>query len=93
MRCILTFARPYNFTDTSGKVISGLKINYLPVENMKPISDDDSKGIQTCEQSVPSSLFAKIVKAPAVYECDTCIVIKKGLPTISITDLKFVSEL
>ena len=25
MKCILTFARPYNFTDTSGKVISGLK--------------------------------------------------------------------
>ena len=93
MKFIITFARPYNFTDTSGRVVSGVKINYLPIENMKPITDEDSKGVQTCEQSVPTSLFAKIVKAPAVYDCETSIQIKKGVATISITDLKFVSEL
>lgn len=94
MKFIITFARAYTFKDEkTGKDISGVKINYLPVENLKPISDEDSKGVQFCSQSLSIDKLSKLTKVPALYECDTCITIKNGVPTISINDLKYLSDL
>lgn len=93
VKCLLTFANAWEMIDkATGELRSGLTIEYLMTQNMKPVvNDDGSKGYRHARETLGLDKLSKIKDVPGYYELRFGYKVgSNGKPILKIADLDFV---
>lgn len=95
MQIILLYASTYKLVDEkTGEVKQGVTCNYYFNTNLDVVDNaNGSVGTRPAKGSMDINVFAKIYKAPALYEADFDMNIgSDGKPVLRIKDLRFLSQ-
>lgn len=93
MNIIVLHSKPYNFQDKQTKKdVSGIKLQYIFNDDLSPISiENDEKGYQIAESSIPYSAIDSITKVPAVYKANFITrVNNKNQPVQKLIDIDYI---
>jgi len=91
MKYLLLSSKPYDFDNSKGEHIQGVKIAYI---NRKPSSRDKEYGfpplIATCSFDMVKG--KRLEEAPAIFDMEfEQVVGKNNAPTLFLTDLEFIA--
>lgn len=93
-KIILLYANCWSMKDDNGNPMDGVSCNYYFNTELKAIGNaDGSVGQRPAKCSLPTELFFKIKKAPAIYEATFDMSIgADGKPVLKIVDLEYIEE-
>lgn len=90
---IVLSVNPYRM-ENEGRVMEGISVRYLPVDNLDPVVEGDNLGIKAAKASFPISHKDLFLSAPAMYEAEMVLrVNSEGRPVLAITGISFLGEL
>jgi hypothetical protein len=92
---IVTYVRPYNFTDEKTKrEVAGVTIEYLLTDNLNPVAEGDERGLRISSDTLPYEKHNNIGPVPGKYELSfTMQPSKSGKPQLRVADVKLVSAI
>lgn len=91
-KCLVLSSKEYNFTDSNGKQISGVKIAYI---NKRPSTRENEYGHSPLITTCPISLIKGkgLEKLPAIYDLEfEQVTGAKNKPELLLVDLELVSS-
>lgn len=95
---IILYAMPYQFTDDSGRVVSGLGIDYLLKDSLSPVQEGDAYGLKPVHANLSRDLLASLVSVPAVYEASFELGLQRNnrgvmTPALTLRKIQYLSEI
>lgn len=93
---LIFFARPWQMQDEVTRMMKGgLSVEYLVCESLRPVeaSEDGSRGVRHCKESLPIEKLANLPKIPGYYELEFEMKPNnKGKAELKLVDAKLVPE-
>lgn len=96
--CLVLSASTYKITDDKGEITNtGMTVFYLPTDNLNPIEDAQAaeqgrmvKGLQPAKVNLPTTLAAKIIAAPAMYNLTLQMTVSQLKTQIKPVDIEYL---